>query len=201
LIGQIRGIIVAKNPPEILVEVAGITYEIQVPMSTLYKLPELGQQLLLHTHFVVREDAQLLYGFYESKDKTMFRSLIKVNGVGPKMALAILSGMEPDEFVRIVRSNDVTAMINMPGIGKKTAERLIIEMRDRLNDWSAVESVESGSNPKKTPNSITRDAETAMVSLGYKPQQAARAIAMAMKENCDITDSEELIRRALKSMA
>jgi Holliday junction DNA helicase RuvA len=119
LIGQIRGIIVAKNPPEILVEVAGITYEIQVPMSTLYKLPELGQQLLLHTHFVVREDAQLLYGFYESKDKTMFRSLIKVNGVGPKMALAILSGMEPDEFVRIVRSNDVTAMINMPGIGKK----------------------------------------------------------------------------------
>jgi Holliday junction DNA helicase RuvA len=201
LIGQIRGIIVAKNPPEILVEVAGITYEIQVPMSTLYKLPELGQQLLLHTHFVVREDAQLLYGFYESKDKTMFRSLIKVNGVGPKMALAILSGMEPDEFVRIVRSNDVTAMINMPGIGKKTAERLIIEMRDRLKDWSAVESVESGSNPKETPNSITRDAETGMVSLGYKPQQAARAIAMVMKENNDITDSEELIRHALKSMA
>ena len=201
MIGQIRGIIVAKNPPEILVEVAGITYEIQVPMSTLYKLPELGQQLLLHTHFVVREDAQLLYGFYELKDKTMFRSLIKVNGVGPKMALAILSGMEPDEFVRIVRSNDVTAMINMPGIGKKTAERLIIEMRDRLKDWSAVESVESGSNPKETPNSITRDAETAMVSLGYKPQQAARAIAMVMKENNDITDSEELIRHALKSMA
>ena len=201
MIGQIRGIIVAKNPPEILVEVAGITYEIQVPMSTLYKLPELGQQLLLHTHFVVREDAQLLYGFYESKDKTMFRSLIKVNGVGPKMALAILSGMEPDEFVRIVRSNDVTAMINMPGIGKKTAERLIIEMRDRLKDWSAVESVESGSHTKETPNSITRDAETGMVSLGYKPQQAARAIAMVMKENNDITASEELIRHALKSMA
>mgnify|MGYP006155031921 FL=1 len=201
MIGQIRGIIVAKNPPEILVEVAGITYEIQVPMSTLYKLPELGQQLLLHTHFVVREDAQLLYGFYELKDKTMFRSLIKVNGVGPKMALAILSGMEPDEFVRIVRSNDVTAMINMPGIGKKTAERLIIEMRDRLKDWSAVESLESGSNPKETPNSIMRDAETAMISLGYKPQQAARAIAMVMKENNDITDSEELIRHALKSMA
>jgi Holliday junction DNA helicase RuvA len=201
LIGQIRGIIVAKNPPEILVEVAGITYEIQVPMSTLYKLPELGQQLLLHTHFVVREDAQLLYGFYESKDKTMFRSLIKVNGVGPKMALAILSGMEPDEFVQIVRSNDVTAMINMPGIGKKTAERLIIEMRDRLKDWGAIESLKSGLSREEAPTSITRDAETALVSLGYKPQQAARAIAMVMKENNDITDSEELIRYALKSMA
>lgn len=201
MIGQIRGIIVAKNPPEILVEVAGITYEIQVPMSTLYKLPELGQQLLLHTHFVVREDAQLLYGFYESKDKTMFRSLIKVNGVGPKMALAILSGMEPDEFVQIVRSNDVTAMINMPGIGKKTAERLIIEMRDRLKDWGAIESLKSGLSREEAPTSITRDAETALVSLGYKPQQAARAIAMVMKENNDITDSEELIRYALKSMA
>jgi Holliday junction DNA helicase RuvA len=201
LIGQIRGIIVAKNPPEILVEVAGITYEIQVPMSTIYKLPELGQQLLLHTHFVVREDAQLLYGFYESKDKTMFRSLIKVNGVGPKMALAILSGMEPDEFVQIVRSNDVTAMINMPGIGKKTAERLIIEMRDRLKDWGAIESLKSGLSREEAPTSITRDAETALVSLGYKPQQAARAIAMVMKENNDITDSEELIRYALKSMA
>jgi len=112
-----------------------------------------------------------------------------------------LSGMEPDEFVQIVRSNDVTAMINMPGIGKKTAERLIIEMRDRLKDWGAIESLKSGLSREEAPTSITRDAETALVSLGYKPQQAARAIAMVMKENNDITDSEELIRYALKSMA
>ena len=104
-------------------------------MSTLYQLPEVGKELHLHTHFVVREDAQLLYGFFEEKDKSMFRSLIKINGVGPKMALGILSSMEADEFVRAVRSNDINAMVKMPGIGKKTAERLLIEMRDRLSDW------------------------------------------------------------------
>ena len=131
MIGKIRGILVEKNPPEVQIDVGGIYYEVQVPMSTLYQLPELGKELILHTHFVVREDAQLLYGFYDAKDKSMFRSLIKVNGVGPKMALGILSGMEADDFVRTVRGNDINALVNMPGIGKKTAERLIVEMRDR----------------------------------------------------------------------
>ena len=200
MIGQIRGILIEKRPPEILVEVTGITYEIQVPMSTLYQLPEVGQQLLLHTHFVVREDAQLLYGFYHSKDKAMFRSLIKVNGVGPKMALAILSGMEADEFVRTVRNNDVTTMVTMPGIGKKTAERLIVEMRDRLSEWEVDGTATSESRTSAFPSSITRDAETALVSLGYKPQHAARAIAMVMKDNAEVDDSEMLIRLALKSM-
>ncbi len=200
MIGQIRGILIEKKPPEILVEVTGITYEIQVPMSTLYQLPEIGQQLVLHTHFVVREDAQLLYGFYDSKDKAMFRSLIKVNGVGPKMALAILSGMEADEFVRTVRNNDVTTMVNLPGIGKKTAERLIVEMRDRLSEWDATDRATTDSKVSVFPSSITRDAETALVSLGYKPQQAARAIALVMKDNAEIGDSEKLIRLALKSM-
>lgn len=201
MIGQIRGILIEKKPPEILVEVTGITYEIQVPMSTLYQLPEIGQQLLLHTHFVVREDAQLLYGFYDSKDKTMFRSLIKVNGVGPKMALAILSGMETDEFVRTVRNNDVATLMNMPGIGKKTAERLIVEMRDRLSDWEVSGSATADSRVSVFPSSITRDAETALVSLGYKPQQAARAIGLVMQDNTEIANSEKLIRLALKSMA
>ena len=200
MIGQIRGILIEKNPPEILVDVTGITYEIQVPMSTLYQLPEIGQQLVLHTHFVVREDAQLLYGFYDAKDKTMFRALIKVNGVGPKLALGILSSMEADEFVRTVRNNDVTTMVSLPGIGKKTAERLIIEMRDRLNEWGLAVDAEVESGAAVT-GSISRDAETALVSLGYKPPQAARAIALVLKANADVADSEELIRLALKSMA
>ncbi len=201
MIGQIRGILVDKNPPEILVEVTGITYEIQVPMSTLYQLPDIGQQLVLHTHFVVREDAQLLYGFYDSKDKAMFRALIKVNGVGPKLALGILSGMEANEFVRTVRNNDIASMVNMPGIGKKTAERLIIEMRDRLGEWDAGMPQQAGSSSASGSSSITRDAETALISLGYKPQQAARAIAMIVNDHAELADSEELIRLALKSMA
>lgn len=200
MIGCIRGILVAKNPPEIQVDVNGITYEVQVPMSTLYQLPDIGNELLLHTHFVVREDAQLLYGFFEAKDKSMFRSLIKVNGVGPKMALGILSGMEADEFVRTVRANDLNSLVKMPGIGKKTAERLLIEMRDRLSDWD-IPATEPATKEATIPaSSISRDAETALVSLGYKPQQAAHAIAQVVKNNADIADSEELIRQALKSM-
>jgi Holliday junction DNA helicase RuvA len=201
VIGRIRGVLVDKKPPEIQIDVAGICYEVQVPMSTLYQLPELGKELTLHTHFVVREDAQLLYGFFEEKDKSMFRSLIKINGVGPKMALGILSSMEADEFVRAVRSNDINAMVKMPGIGKKTAERLLIEMRDRLKDWESDAEVGSSEAPASVSASITNDAETALISLGYKPQQAALAIAQVLKTNPEIRDSEELIRYSLKSMA
>jgi len=201
VIGRIRGILVDKKPPEIQIDVAGICYEVQVPMSTLYQLPELGRELTLHTHFVVREDAQLLYGFFEEKDKSMFRSLIKINGVGPKMALGILSSMEADEFVRAVRSNDINAMVKMPGIGKKTAERLLIEMRDRLKDWEGAEEDTGASAPERDASSMTNDAETALISLGYKPQQAAHAIAQVLKIHPDLKDSEELIRHSLKSMA
>ena len=201
MIGRIRGVLVDKKPPEIQIDVAGICYEVQVPMSTLYQLPEVGKELTLHTHFVVREDAQLLYGFFDEKDKSMFRSLIKINGVGPKMALGILSSMEADDFVVAVRSNDINAMVKMPGIGKKTAERLLIEMRDRLADWDA--GAESGGDATRPApaSSINNDAETALVSLGYKPQQAAHAIAQVLKANPQISDSEELIRQSLKSMA
>lgn len=201
MIGQIRGVLVDKKPPDILLEVNGITYEIQVPLSTLYQLPEVGKQLVLHTHFVVREDAQLLYGFYDAKDKAMFRALIKVNGVGPKMALAILSGMAADELVRTIRSNDISALTKVPGVGKKTAERLIIEMRDRLDEWTTSGSAAMPRSGTESTSAMTRDAETALVGLGYKPQQAARAIAQVLKDNPDIADSEGLIRRALKSMA
>ena len=203
MIGQIRGALVAKNPPEILVDVQGITYELQVPMSTLYRLPGVGEQVVLHTHFAVREDAQVLYGFFEQKDKSMFRALIKVSGVGPKMALGILSGMNADEIVRTVQANDINLMTTMPGIGKKTAERLMVEMRDRLADWvpADVPGAATGGETTASPGSINRDAETALIALGYKPQQAARAVSQAMKENPALADSESLIRDSLKIMA
>jgi len=200
MIGQIRGILVEKKPPEILVDVGGLSYELQIPMSTAYQLPEVGSELRLHTHFVVREDAQLLYGFYELKDKTLFRALIRVNGVGPKMALAILSGMAADEFARTVRENDVAAMTRMPGIGKKTAERLIVEMRDRLSEWDDAEAAAALPGATQSTSAMGKEAETALLALGYKPQQAARAVAMVLKSDPEVPDSESLIRLALKGM-
>ena len=201
MIGQLRGTLLSKTPPEVIVDVAGIGYEVQVPMSTVYELPEIGSEVLLHIHFVVRDDAQLLYGFHDVQSKAMFRSLIKVNGVGPKMALGILSSMKADEFVRTVRLNDVSTLVKMPGVGKKTAERLIIEMRDRLDEWGEASEPSQSAKSQLDASSTNRDAETALVSLGYKPPQAARAIALVLKNNPAVADSQELIRLALKSMA
>ena len=200
MIGQIRGLLVEKSSPAILIEVGGVTYEVLVPMSTAYQLPEVGKELRLHTHFVVREDAQLLYGFYHPTDKALFRALIKVNGVGPKMALAILSSMEAEEFARTVRENDLSALVNMPGIGKKTAERLLVEMRDRLSDWDDSAAVNSTSAPAPTASLLSKEAETALQSLGYNHQQASRAVASVLESEPDIADSEMLIRLALKGM-
>ena len=204
MIGRIRGILIEKQPTDIQVEVAGIAYEVQVPMSTLFKLPEVGDAVTLHTHFVVREDAQQLFGFIELKDKTLFRTLIKVNGVGPKMALGILSSVDSDALVGLVQSNDIAALVAMPGIGKKTAERLIIELRDKIKDWEKAGGAVAVTGVKAaSPNaaSAAREAETALVSLGYKLPQAARAIAVVQKDSPEIVSSEELIRFALKSMA
>jgi len=201
LIGRIRGTLLEKQLTEILVDVNGIAYEISVPMSTLYQLPEIGQGLVLNTHLAVREDAQVLYGFVEMAEKNLFRALIKVSGVGPKLALAILSGMAVDDFVRTVNANDVASLVRMPGVGKKTAERLIIEMRDKLAEWGP--SMSAGHDETALPGgevSISAEAETALVSLGYKPAEASRTIAQVLKENSDVADSESLIRLALKSM-
>ncbi len=198
MIGQIKGRLLEKNPPEILVEVGGITYEVLVPMSTLYQLPDLGDLIHLHTHFSVREDAQTLYGFFDAKTKKMFRSLVRINGVGPKMALGILSGMSVDDLVQTIQNNDIESMVRMPGIGKKTAERLIIEMRDKLSEWSSNEPHDDLSFASRS--NIVKEAEIAMITLGYKPQQAVKAIAQVLKRNPEICDSEELIRFSLKSM-
>lgn len=202
MIGRIRGTLVHKQPPVILVEVSGVGYEIQVPMTTLYQLPELGAPVTLVTHFVVREDAQLLYGFIEERDRILFRQLIKVNGVGPKLALTILSGMDANSFARCVARDDISALIALPGVGRKTAERLLVEMRDKVKDLLAdatgSQADSAGSNASETITDIVADAEGALIALGYKPQVAARVVA-AINEDA-INDSEELIRLALKSM-
>jgi|TARA_B110000908_G_scaffold32966_1_gene39383 Holliday junction DNA helicase RuvA len=199
MIGRITGVLLEKQAPELLVDVNGVGYEIQAPMTTIYQLPEVGQVVVLHTHFVVREDAQLLYGFAELQERRLFRALIKVNGVGPKLALTILSGIETDEFVRCVRDGDTLSLVRLPGVGKKTAERLLVEMKDRLKDWQ-IDSItdESRASGMGFSNSITAEAESALIALGYKPQEAAKAIAAA--NNDSMTSSEQLIRAALKNM-
>jgi Holliday junction DNA helicase RuvA len=201
MIGRIRGILVHKQPPDILVEVGGVGYELQVPLTTLFELPETGSEVSLVTHFVVREDAQQLYGFIDTRDRTLFRHLIKVSGVGPKLGLTILSGMDSTRFARCVQQDDVAALVALPGVGKKTAERLLIEMRDKLKDWlSSVDEVDAGSgrgNAVPVTDNVA-DAEGALIALGYKPQDAGRMIAAVNDDT--VQDSQELIRRALKAV-
>ncbi len=202
MIGRIEGRLIEKQAPELLVDIGGVGYEIQAPMSTFYQLPELGETVVLHTHFVVREDAQLLYGFSDKDERLLFRTLIRINGVGPKMALAILSGMNAVEFVNCVHNNDTAALVKLPGVGKKTAERLIVEMRDKLKDWQPEgEFVDIGKSQvvsAHSNNALLSDAHSALVALGYKPQEASKAINAVYNDS--IASSEELIRSALKSM-
>ncbi|GAA0686837.1 Holliday junction branch migration protein RuvA [Marinobacterium maritimum] len=206
MIGHLRGRILEKQPPWLLLDVNGVGYEVEASMNTFYKLPELGAEIGLHTHFVVREDAQLLYGFADQQEKLLFRSLIKVNGVGPKMALAILSGISSEEFIRSVHNEDSTALVRVPGVGKKTAERLIVEMKDRLSLLQLPTLTElelsSGNLPvaEVASTDCRAEAESALVALGYKPQQATRAIEQAAKVVGDAAVTEELIRQALKTM-
>jgi len=199
MIGTIRGTLVNKHPPDILVDVGGVGYEIQVPMTTLFQLPELGSEVSLVTHFVVREDAQLLYGFIDERDRTLFRQLIKVSGVGPKLALAILSGMDAASFARCVQRDDLSSLVALPGVGKKTAERLLVEMRDKLEGWLGQVGGAGESSISAGPETdIVADAESALVALGYRPAEASRMVAAVNDDG--VGDSEELIRRALKSM-
>ena len=201
MIGRIRGVLAIKQPPDILVEVGGVGYELQVPMTTLFQLPEVGAEVALVTHFVVREDAQLLYGFIDERERALFRQLIRVSGVGPKLALTILSGMDANSFVSCVQRDDVAALVALPGVGKKTAERLLVEMRDKLQDWLGATGAEAAMTdaPGQAPVvDIVADAEGALISLGYKPAEATRMVAAVNDDGID--DSEELIRRALKSV-
>jgi len=201
MIGQIRGIILQKQPPQLLVDVNGVGYELDAPMSTFYRLPDIGQEVTLVTHFVVREDAHHLYGFFAEEERLLFRTLLKVNGVGPRLALTILSSITPDEFVQCVVNNDTASLVRLPGVGKKTAERLIIEMRDKLAVWQQQSPVELN---LLTPvigrggrNQAMQDAISALVSLGYKPQEASRAVS---KVDDGALSSEDIIRKALREM-
>lgn len=203
MIGQLQGIILEKQPPQLILNVQGVGYEIDAPMSTFYRLPETGKEITLFTHLVVREDAHQLYGFFSREERTLFRTLLKVNGVGPRLGLTILSSIEPNEFVRCVLHNDTASLTCLPGIGKKTAERLIIEMRDKLNDWQptalpnreASAKMISGDNAAR--NQTVQDAVSALIALGYKPQEASRAVS---KVDDGSVSSEEIIRRALREM-
>ncbi|GHE77458.1 Holliday junction branch migration protein RuvA [Thalassotalea profundi] len=204
MIGRLRGLLIEKIAPEILIECNGIGYEVTMPMTSIYALPELNQEAVIYTHFVVREDAQLLYGFANKTERKLFRLLIKVNGVGPKLALAILSGMSAEQFVSCVIHDDLTTIVKIPGVGKKTAERLLIEMRDRIKDWHTDESSatftlnSSAANSQPiVMNNVKGDAINALISLGYNQSQADKAIKAIFQAGMT---SEDLIRDALKSM-
>lgn len=193
MISQLNGTIISKQPPFIVIDVHGVGYEVAVSMNTLAKLPENGSKVILLTQFIVREDAQLLYGFHDEAERSLFKTLIKVNGVGPKLALTILSSIEPNRFAECVAHNDSASLVKLPGVGKKTAERLLVEMRGKLDIVS--------SNLSATivvQKSASSEAISALVSLGYKPQEASRAVNAVAKEEqaCEI-----IIRDALKYLA
>ncbi|HIP76578.1 MAG TPA: Holliday junction branch migration protein RuvA [Psychromonas hadalis] len=207
MIGLLRGTLLEKQPPEVLLDVSGVGYEIQLPMSSFYPLPDIGQEAIIYTHFVVREDAQLLYGFADKHERAMFRELIKVNGVGPKLALAILSGMSANQFVQCINNDAVSTLVKLPGVGKKTAERLLVEMKDRLKNWGGSDQLTPESermafeNPIENTfvvNNAKEEAISALISLGYKLATAEKVIAKNYQAEIDC---ETLIRMSLKSMA
>ena len=197
MIGRLKGLLLEKQPPAILIDVQGVGYELEASMSTFYNLPECGETIILHTHMVVREDAQLLYGFISLAERLMFRTLIKISGVGPKLALTILSGMSAEDFSRCILEGDSKALTQLPGVGKKTAERLVVELKDRIEKDDSImlprapEKIERQASP-------VNDAVNAFISLGYKAQQASQMIRSI---EVDGKSTEEIIRSALQGNA
>ncbi|HCV65993.1 MAG TPA: Holliday junction branch migration protein RuvA [Serratia sp.] len=201
MIGRLRGNILEKQPPLVLLEANGVGYEVHMPMTCFYELPELGQEAIVFTQFVVREDAQLLYGFNDKQERALFRELIKVNGVGPKLALAILSGMSAQQFVSAVEREEITTLVKLPGVGKKTAERLVVEMKDRFKGLNG--DLFNNSSEITLPTAAQTaemdaeaEAASALVALGYKPQEASRMVSKIAKPGADC---ETLIRDALRA--
>ncbi len=197
MIGRLSGELIVKQAPHLLLDVAGVGYEVEAPMSTIYELPEPGERVVLLTHLVVRDDAHILYGFISADERSLFRTLIKVNGVGPRMGLAILSSMNPVEFSHCVAHADAVALTRIPGVGKKTAERLIVEMKDKLDKTM----LDSGAGVAvNLRSSHSKDAQTeaiqALVALGYKPREAERMVKAVAAEGMS---SEAIIRQSLRS--
>lgn len=200
MIGFLRGNLLSKNPPQLLLDVNGVGYEIEAPMTTFYDLPAVGQAVSLYTHLIVREDAHILFGFATDTERTLFRALIKVNGIGPKLALTILSGQSVSDFYRCVEDHDVRGLVRLPGVGQKTAERLIIELRDRLPALDVLgqplsNSSTSSQEQTHSGQGLRQEAISALCALGYKQQDASKMI-QSIKDTLD--SSEAYIRLALK---
>ena len=196
MIGRLQGVLSRKEPPALMLDVGGVGYELEAPMTVFYELPAVGERVTLYTHLVVREDAHLLYGFVREAQRRLFRELLKVNGVGPRVALAVLSGLSDEEFCRCVAEEDIARLTKVPGIGRKTAERLVIEMRDKLpKDIPLLASTAAG---PAAPGDPVSEAVSALVALGYKPNEASRAVRSASTKGLS---AEEIIRQALKGMA
>ncbi|HYA37585.1 MAG TPA: Holliday junction branch migration protein RuvA [Candidatus Methylomirabilis sp.] len=198
MIGRLHGILLHKEPPALLVDVGGVGYELEAPMTTFYELPAVGEKVTLYTHLVVREDAHLLYGFVREAQRRLFRALLRVNGVGPRVALAVLSGLSDEEFTRCVAAEDIARLTKVPGIGRKTAERLVIEMRDKLPAEVTTAAPTVAVNSASTPADPVSEAVSALVALGYKPNEASRAVRGVSAKGLS---AEEIIRQALKGMA
>lgn len=197
MIGRLNGKLLEKLPPQIVVDVQGVGYEVLAPMSTVYHLPEVGQAVILYTHFVVREDGHFLYGFLTEQERYLFRLLIKVNGIGPKIALAILSSLEPQTFMQSILEGDVALLSRTPGVGKKTAERLIVEMKDKLGGQE-FSGAFSGSGLESSGDAGHRqDAIEALLALGYKQADVVKKVSELLKKSPQLS-SQELIRAVLK---
>lgn len=192
MIGRIRGVLIGKRPPWVLIEVGGVGYELEVPMSTLYDLPDSGEEVVLLTHYAHKEDTVALYGFLRDDERNLFRDLQKVSGIGARIALAVLSGVPTSEFARLVQAGDVAALTRIPGIGKKTAERIVVELRDRIDNVT----VSASSGVMSVPRDARGEAEAALQQLGYKPAEAQRLAAGAAAEG---DNAEVIIRKALRA--
>ncbi len=198
MIGRLRGVLLFKRPPALMIDVGGVAYELEAPMSTFYALPDAGTEVMVYTHLQIREDAHHLFGFSSEEDRQLFRTLLKVNGVGARVALAILSGMDAMTFGACIRSGDSSRLTRIPGIGKKTAERLIIELRDRLGAFANAQTTALPTTSAATTASRSAEDEAidALIALGYKPQEASRMINAV---NQGEMSAEALIRQALKA--
>lgn len=195
MIGRLKGMLVYKSPPSLMVDVGGVGYELSAPMSTFYDLPEIGREVTLVTHYAVKEDGVALFGFLTEAERRLFREVQKVTGVGAKIALAVLSGASVDDFARLVQTGDITALTRIPGIGKKTAERMVVELRDRAADFAGGASVIAG-KPGAVPADPVSEASVALTQLGYKPAEIQRMLKQAEPGDT----AEHIIRKALRSV-
>lgn len=206
MIGRLTGKLVEFDSNVLLVDVAGVAYEVEASATVLQALPQSGDTITLHTHFVVREDAQLLYGFAAKSERDLFRAFIKISGVGPKLGLALISALDLQTLSHAVRNNDVSMLTRVPGVGKKTAERLMVELKNRLDALTeaggvAISVVSVDGAPAAGSPGVVVEAEDALVALGYRPQEASRAVAQALQTGDETPTAEQLVRLALKSFA